>query len=193
MRRLASLTDNELIESINQGCEKAFDILFVRYKDDVRNVILHYVKDRLETEDLTQDAFLKIYTSLKRGKYNDEGKFLPWALRIARNLCMDYLRKGPQRTVSQPVFNDPLFYSTTFCTAETALIDKQQQRHLNGFINRLPNEQKRVVYYRYFDELSFKKIAALMNTNVNTSLGRMRYGLSHLRKQLQQNPSLLLR
>jgi len=193
MRRLASLTDNELIQSFSQGCEKAFEVLFARYKDDVRNVILHYIKDRLETEDLTQDAFLKIYTSLKRGKYNEQGKFLPWALRIARNLCMDYLRKGPRVNASQQVFSDKLFCTTTFCTAETTLIEKQQQRHLNVFINRLPEDQKKVVYYRYFEELSFKEIAALMNTSVNTSLGRMRYGLSHLRKQLQNRPSLLLR
>ena len=191
MRLLVKLSDTELIECFHQGQEKAFDVLFCRYQKDVRNVIAHYVRDRLVTEDLSQDAFIRIYTSLKRGKYNEQGKFISWALRIVRNLCMDYLRKVAQRPILGPMLQDDCLCTTENQDAGNKMATKQQQHRLNGLINRLPEDQKKVVYYRYFEELSFKEISALMNTSVNTSLGRMRYGLSHLRKQVTDRSSYL--
>lgn len=162
-----------------------------RYAKDVRHVIMHYVQDRLLTEDLSQDAFLKIYTSLKCGKYNEQGKFLPWALRIARNLCMDHLRKAVQFPPSEQMLHDGSLRTSPQENADYKLSAKQEEQRLNSFLNRLPDEQKKVVYYRYFEELSFKEIATLMNTSVNTSLGRMRYGLMHLRKQMISPSSAL--
>src|SRR4051812_33824545 len=100
MKILAHLSDKELIECLHKGYEKAFDVLFCRYKKNVRLVVLHYVKDKLVTEDLCQDAFIRIYTSLKTGKYNEQGSFLAWALHICRNLCMDHLRKASQLRVA---------------------------------------------------------------------------------------------
>lgn len=193
MRSLLSLSDSELIHQLYAGQEKAFDALLSRYEKDIRNVIHHHVKDRLTTEDLSQDAFLKIYTSLKKGKYNEQGKFLPWALRIARNLCMDHLRKATQMPVWSNVPYDDSLSTPVSHNAEYKLTMRQQEQHLSAFINRLPDDQKKVVYYRYFEELSFKEIAALMNTSVNTSLGRMRYGLAHLRKQINNTPALMWR
>ena len=189
MRRLLSLSDTELIAQFHAGHDKAFDVLLNRCARDVRNVITHYVKDRLLTEDLSQDAFLKIYTSLKAGKYNEQGKFLPWALRIARNLCMDHLRKAGQLPPSGQLLHDDKRCTSSREGADYQLSAKQEEQRLNALINRLPDDQKKVVCYRYFEELSFKEIAALMNTSVNTSLGRMRYGLAHLRKQMQGSPS----
>ena len=193
MRRLLSLSDGELIESIRAGHDKAFEALLYRYENDIRNVIRHYVKDRLTAEDLSQEASLKIYTSLKSGKYNEQGKLLPWALRIARNLCMDHLRKAAQfPPVTKLCYDD---YLSTYSNqnAEHRLTVKQQEQQLNAFIEGLPEDQKKVVHYRYFEDLSFKEIAALMNTSVNTSLGRMRYGLAHLRKQVNRSPALAWR
>lgn len=188
MRLLRSLPDTELIECFNQGQEQAFDVLFCRYQTDVRNVIVHYVRDRLVTEDLSQDAFIRIYTSLKRGKYNEQGKFISWALRIVRNLCMDYLRKVAQRPASGPMLQDDCLCESACQNADNRLVAKQRQHHLSGLINHLPEDQKKVVYYRYYEDLSFKEISVRMNTSVNTSLGRMRYGLTHLRKQIKNCP-----
>lgn len=156
-----------------------------------RAVVLHCVKDRLPTEDLSQVAFLKIYTSLKCGKYNEQGKFLPWPLRIARNLCMDYLRKSPEHQSLYQMPADNFLRTPPQRNVDCKLTAKQQEQELNAFINRLPEDQKKVVYYRYFEEMSFKEIATLMNTSVNTSLGRMRYGLAHLRKQIKSTSSTL--
>lgn len=191
MRLLRNLPDTELIECFHQGQEKAFDVLFCRYQKDVRNVIAHYVRDRLVTEDLSQDAFIRIYTSLKRGKYNEQGKFISWALRIVRNLCMDYLRKVAQRPASGPILQEDCLCEPTHQNADHKMAAKQRQHQLNGLIDHLPEDQKKVVYYRYFEELSFKEISTLMNTSVNTSLGRMRYGLAHLRKQVSNQRSCL--
>lgn len=191
MRRLASLSDTELIAQLHAGHDKAFEVLLNRYAKDVRNVIMHYVQDRLLTEDLSQDAFLKIYTSLKCGKYNEQGKFLPWALRIARNLCMDHLRKAVQFPPSEQMLHHSRLCTSPQENADHKLSAKQQEQHLNFLLNTLPEDQKKVVRYRYFEELSYKEIAALMNTSVNTSLGRMRYGLMHLRRQMLNGPSAL--
>lgn len=193
MRRLSSLADTELIEQLNAGCDSAFATLLRRYEKDIRAVIVHYVKDRLLAEDLSQDAFLKVYTSLKGGKYNEQGKFLPWALRIVRNLCMDHLRKAAQMPPAGRLLRDDLSCTSTQQNIEYKLTIKQQEQQLHAFINRLPDEQQKVVRYRFFEELSFKEIAVLMNTSVNTSLGRMRYGLSHLRKQIDKAPAFVWR
>jgi RNA polymerase sigma factor (sigma-70 family) len=177
MRRLLSLSDLELLQCFHAGQEKAFDVLLHRYQKDVRNVIQHYVKDRLLTEDLSQDVFLKVYTSLKRGTYNEQGKFLPWSLRIARNVCMDHLRKSAQLPPSGQILHDDYLCTDARHNAENKLILKQQEQQLTAIINHLPEDQKKVVCYRYYEERSFKEIARLMSTSVNTSLGRMRYGL----------------
>ena len=193
MRHLANLSDTELIANLRNGQEQAFDVLFRRYQKDIRNVILHYVKDKVLTEDLSQDSFIRIYASLKNGKYNEQGSFLPWALRIARNLCMDHLRKEAQFSKSNTSLHDD-FQCTMPCqSAEARMTIKQRDEQLQLFINRLPDEQKKVVHYRFFEELSFKEIAALMNTSVNTSLGRMRYGVLHLRRQVAKTPAIAWR
>lgn len=189
MRRIQHLSDTELIQSLLQGCEQAFEVLFHRYGADVRNVIVHYIKDRSLSDDLSQEVFLKIYTSLKGGKYDEQGKFKPWALRIAHNLCMDYLRKARQMRVTLCAEWGDAFSISTTLAPNCRLTAKQQEQQLNTMIERLPPEQKQVVRYRYFEDLSFKEISALMNTSVNTSLGRMRYALGHLNKQMQKVPS----
>ena len=191
MKLMKNMSDSELIKQLFLGQDRAFDVLFFRYNKDVRNVVHHFVKDRVITEDLSQDVFIRIYTSLKEKKYNEQGSFLPWCLRIARNLCMDYLRKAAQLRVSENTIDNNRFTTTMSQSAESCLVARQQEQQLNNLINRLSEEQKKVIRYRFYEELSFKEVASIMNTSVNTSLGRMRYGLMNLRKLAVNLPSVL--
>ncbi|MBE7171331.1 MAG: sigma-70 family RNA polymerase sigma factor [Williamsia sp.] len=193
MRLLQSLTDTELIDHFHKGHKKAFELLFFRYKEDVRRVIIHYVKDATVAEDLSQEAFIRIYTSIENRKYNEQGKFLPWALRIVRNLCLDHLRKTAQLSPTVQIVYEEWAGATEQPNAEDNLVARQLQLQLFSLLNCLPEEQKKVVCYRYFDGLCFKKIASLMNTSVTTSVARMRYGLAHLRKQINESPACLSR
>ena len=190
MKNLSSLPDTELVYLLPNKKE-AFDVLFLRYKNDLRNVVVHYIKDKCQAEDLVQEAFLKIYLSLKAGKYNDENKFLPWALRIAHNLCMDYLRKAKPKQITLPEGKEEFVYPSSYGdNAENKMIQAEQRRQLAVLTQKLSAEQKETVIYRYYGELSFKEIASLMNTSVNTSLGRVRYALQHLRSHVSNCPSL---
>ncbi len=186
-----NLSDTELIESFHGGDERSFGVLLGRYERDVRNVIVHCVKDRSVMEDLSQDVFIKVYTSLKAGKYNEQGKFLPWALRITRNLCMDHLRRAVQHPAPCTLLHDNYVGTSTRYSIENNLALRQREEQMGAFINNLQEDQKKVIFYRYFEELSFKEIATLMNTSINTSVGRMRYGLMHLRRQVDRTPSYL--
>ena len=188
---MQNMSDSDLITQLFNGQERAFDILFCRYNKDVRNVVHHYVKDRVVTEDLSQDVFIRIYISLKQKKYNEQGSFLPWCLRIARNQCMDYLRKSAQFRVSENVIDHNSYITPHSQSAESCLVARQQEQQLSSLINRLSEEQKKVIRYRFYEELSFKEVASIMNTSVNTSLGRMRYGLMNLRKLAANSPSVL--
>lgn len=188
---LLNLSDKELIEHLQAGNAKAFDILFSRYRKDVRNVIVYYVRDKEVAEDICQDVFIRIYTSLKHERYNEHGSFLPWVLRIARNLCMDHLRKVSRLPAMVNGLADNGWHPIVQNYAEKRMLTKQQQHHMNGLINNLPEDQKKVVYYRYFEDLSFKEISMLMNTSINTSIGRMRYGLERLRKQVNYSALFL--
>ncbi|MDQ6608297.1 MAG: sigma-70 family RNA polymerase sigma factor [Bacteroidota bacterium] len=181
MKNLIALTDVELIRLFLSGDEKGFDVLFLRYKTDLTKVILYYCKDKFIAEDLVQDTFFKILSSLKNNRYHEEGKFLPWALRIAHNICMDHLRKNANTPPTTELFQGTVLYESTH-SAETKMVQDQLRNKIHLLIDRLPDEQKEVVYGRHFEELSFKEISSRMNTSVNTSLGRMRYGLTHLRK-----------
>ena len=190
MRRYNQLSDTELAHLLFNGQEQAFEILFTRYQPEVCKVIVHYVKDKVLAEDLSQEVFLKIYTSLKSGKYDEQGKFKPWALRIAHNLCMDHLRKAAQMPVALWDECSGVPHTPAPVYTQCNMTAKQQAQRLNHLIESLPEVQKKVVRYRYFEELSFKEISVLMNTSVNTSLGRMRYALERLSKGVKQTPSL---
>ena len=192
MKNMLAFSDTELIRLLPKQSE-AFDVLFLRYKKDLNNVVVHYIKDKHAAEDMVQEAFLKIYLSLKAGRYNEEGKFLPWALRIVRNLCMDHLRKAKHTTITLANEKEDAIYLTAGHGGEDNLVKKEQQQQLNRLISELSNEQQQLVSYRYYHKLSFKEIAGLMDTSINTSLGRMRYALGHLRKQIVQNPSFAWR
>lgn len=180
-------TDTDLISSFQQGHERSFDILFSRYHGDVQRVAFHYVKDMELATDLTQDIFLRIFSSLKKGSYEDQGNFLAWALQVTRNICLDYLRKlgRQQRKDLSIILKEE---NAEDKPVESKLVAAERARSLRRILSGLPKEQKAVVYYRYFEELSFREIAEKMHTSVNTSIGRMRYGLLHLRKEVMRSP-----
>lgn len=186
MKNLTACTDGELIRLFKAGQEQALDTLYLRYKDNTYNVILHYVRDTAGAEDLVQEVFIRIFSFLKSDRYCEEGKFLQWMLRIAYNISMDHLRK-PKKEVCV----ENLAHTTAACemvvSHEDVVIAQQKKTYLYHLISKLPREQKEVVYYRLVEELSFKEIAEKTGTNVNTTLGRMRYGLMHLRRGVEKH------
>jgi RNA polymerase sigma-70 factor, ECF subfamily len=190
---IVSLGDQELVKLYVNGNEKAFELLITRHKDRVYRFILSKVKDPELANDYFQDTFMKVILTLKGGNYNEEGKFLPWVLRIAHNLIIDGFRKNKKvrflsetRSASEDysVFNrlsnDDLNVLQITCKEE---LETQVVR----FLDELPVAQKEIIYQRLYQDLSFKEIAEMEDISINTALGRMRYALINLRKLMDQH------
>jgi RNA polymerase sigma factor (sigma-70 family) len=177
-------SDQELIQAFQKGNMPALEVLISKHKDRVFNAIYFLVKDKYLAEDIFQDAFIKIIDTLNQGKYNDEGKFLPWVLRIAHNLCVDHFRKVKRTpTITMPDGKDIFdIINVSNSNAESAMMKNQTHKSLHDYLNKLPEDQKEVIILRHFGDLSFKQIADIMGCSINTALGRMRYGLINLRK-----------
>ena len=179
-----SLTDKNLVESFLNGNNKSFELLLSRHKSKIFAFIMSKIKNYDVSEDVFQDTFIKAITSLKKGQYNEQGKFLPWVMRIAHNLVIDYFRKESKMRKIRPteefdIFN---FLGDGSKGQEEIMVQDQVYSDLNLLIEQLPNDQRDVLKMRYLEELSFKKISALHNISINTALGRMRYALINLRK-----------
>lgn len=179
-------TDNELINLFSDGHDQALDSLISRYKDKLYNAILFIVKDKYHAEDISQEVFIKIIETLKSGKYKEEGKFLPWAMRIAHNLCVDYFRKLKRFPFAKSsVENDVLdTINSAEANVEERIIKSQNLGKAQDMLEQLPEEQREVIILRHFANLSFKEIADITGCSINTALGRMRYGLINLRKMM---------
>ena len=179
-----NLTDQVLIKNFLNGDNKSFEELLSRHKNRVFAFIMSKVKNRDITEDIFQDTFIKVINSLKKGKYNEEGKFLPWMMRISHNLVIDHFRKESKmrkiRSTSEFDIFDILDDGRK--NQEDLMIQTQVHADLNILIEQLPEDQKEVLKMRYFEDLSFKKISELTGASINTALGRMRYALINLRK-----------
>jgi RNA polymerase sigma-70 factor (ECF subfamily) len=188
-------SDQELIRSYLEGKDLAFEILLSRYKDRIFSYLISLVKNKKIAEDIFQDAFFKIINTLQKGKYNEEGKFLPWAMRIAHNLAIDHFRKVKKMpTVSQnPSKNEDddfdIFSILNMHEAsiEDEMIEDQIHKDVRKVIDYLPKEQREIIYLRHFKEMSFKDIAEAKDISINTALGRMRYALINLRKIIETN------
>ena len=180
--------DSELVSLYVAGDEKAFAKLVQRHKSKIYTTIYLIVKDQYVAEDLLQDTFVKAVEVLKNGRYNDEGKFLPWILRIAHNLAIDYFRRD--KRYPEVVFEDgsSVFNSLEFAddSYESHQIRQETHEHLRELIQRLPETQKEVLIMRHYEDLSFQEIADATGVSINTALGRMRYALINLRKQLSK-------
>jgi len=179
-----NLTDKVLVQNFLNGDNKSFETLLSRHKNRVFSFIMSKVKNRDLTEDIFQDTFIKVINSLKKGKYNEEGKFLPWMMRISHNLVIDHFRKEAKMRKVRPTAEFDIFdiLDDGSKNQQEMMIEAQVHADLKVLIEQLPEDQKEVLKMRYFEELSFKQISELTGASINTALGRMRYALINLRK-----------
>jgi len=177
-------TDNELISAFQDGDLLAMENLITRYKDRIFTSILFLVKDKYLAEDLLQEVFIKIIDKVRQGRYNEEGKFVSWALRIAHNLCVDHFRKVKRTpSIRTTDGHDVMeWMQSKDDNPEQKITRHQSHDRVRRMLDLLPEEQREVIVLRHYGNLSFKEIAGLTNTSINTALGRMRYGLINLRK-----------
>lgn len=186
---MSTIPDNILIQQYLVGNNEAFETLLSRYKQRIYSFIYSKVKDRELTDDIFQDTFIKVIKTLKKGTYNDEGRFLSWVMRIAHNLIVDHFRRK-QRMPKYESHNaeKDVFYRVSEPTQniEDFLINTQIKEDLNALILELPDNQYEVLHMRLYQDMSFKEIAERTNVSINTSLGRMRYGLINLRKLIEE-------
>lgn len=183
------MSDQELVSLYLSGQEKALAMLVNRHKDKLFTSIYMLVRDRTIAEDVLQDAFVKIVTTLKSGKYNEEGKFIQWASRIARNLVIDHFRKAKKMpTINDSEGNDVFSYINVHEeNQEERVIRTEREEKIRRLIEELPQEQREVLVLRNYVELSFKEISEITGVSINTALGRMRYALNNLRKLIEQH------
>ncbi|WP_329904907.1 RNA polymerase sigma factor [Porphyromonas pogonae] len=187
MNRFNDLTDDQLVQSYAKGCNEAFDVLLNRYDATVHTYIRFSIQDTDAAEDIFQDTFIKVLTTIKRGRYNAEGKFKAWLLRIAHNLVMDYFRKtGSEARYEQPHSEE---YDSPFARIASDQPNREEEMTKEDLLNelyrnitKLPMEQREVVMLRYWEDMSFKEIADATGVSINTALGRMRYALINLRR-----------
>ncbi|MEB2782317.1 sigma-70 family RNA polymerase sigma factor [Algoriphagus sp. C2-6-M1] len=180
--------DSELIAQYRNGSDAAFDLLVDRYQSKMFTTIFLIVKDQKVAEDLLQDVFVKVVNTLNSDKYNEEGKFQPWVMRISHNLAIDYFRKAKRYPTILMEDGSNIFNSLKF--AEENVEDRQVREEnielVKRLIEELPETQKQVLIMRHYLDMSFQEIADQTGVSINTALGRMRYALIHLRKKMKQ-------
>jgi RNA polymerase sigma factor (sigma-70 family) len=184
-----SMSDYELIQRFIKGEQSCFEQIIHRHKNKVFAYISLYIRDQALAEDLFQDTFMKVIQSVKTGKYQDNGKFISWVMRIAHNLIIDHFRRVKQmNTVSNDDYESDLFNSRKLAdsTVEDDMIRRQIQKDVRKMISHLPEDQREVVILRHYAGLSFKEIAEITDVSINTALGRMRYALINMRKIMEE-------
>lgn len=183
------VSDSVLVSQYINGNEQAFETLMNRHKNKVFTAINLVVKDRYLAEDLMQETFIKSINTMKSGRYNEEGKFLPWIVRIAHNLAIDHFRKAKRYPTVIMEDGSNVFNTLKFAEASVEEMQIKQDTHkkLKALIQELPEAQKQVLIMRSYMEMSFKDIAEATNVSINTALGRMRYALINLRRMMSQN------
>ncbi len=192
MKLFATATDTQLISVFQKGDNQALEVLVHRHKDAIFSAILYMVKDTHLAEDLFQETFIKIIDTLRGNRYNEEGKFINWAMRVAHNLCVDHFRKvkymfnvgSDEKDVFETIGNVGDY-------ADTKLIQGQSHHKLRRMLDFLPEEQREIIVLRHFADMSFKEIAYITNTSINTALGRMRYALLNLRRMMVEKEIVL--
>lgn len=193
MANSVQLSDAILLKNYVNGDESALAILIERHQAKVYGFIYSKIGDKTISDDIFQDTFIKVIKTLKSNAYNEEGKFLPWVMRIAHNLSIDYYRhikKMPMQRETEEfsIFN---FMTDVSLNVEGKLIENQVENDIQKLIEELPEDQKEVVKMRFYDDLSFKEIADATGVSINTALGRMRYAVINLRKIIEKNNMIL--
>jgi len=188
MTNLPKLSDQELIQLFIAGNVNALETLVLRHKDKLYTSIHFLVKDKYLAEDIFQDVFIRIIDTVRSGRYTDEGKFLPWAMRIAHNLCVDHFRKVKRTPVIKTGDDQDIFEVLNFTeeNAEDRMIRSQSHHRVRTLLDQLPEDQREVIILRHYADMSFKEIARVTGCSINTALGRMRYCLINLRKMMAQ-------
>jgi len=187
------LDDAVLVSNYISGNERALEILILRHKQRIYSFIYSKVQDRDVSDDIFQDTFIKVINTLKLGKYNEEGKFLPWIMRIAHNLIIDFFRKGNRMPTFQNTDEFDIFsvLGDNTLSAENQIIQSQIYDDVRKLVEELPDDQKEVLVMRIFKDMSFKEISEQTSVSINTALGRMRYALINLRKMIDKNNIIL--
>ena len=191
MSTFESMTDEELALSYINGNNRAFDELLSRSQDKIFNYIIYIVKDENLANDLFQETYPKAITKMQNGRYTDSGKFFWWLTRVAHNVIIDYYRALKSSRIVEPTKDNDLSNlnsnSVMDGCRESEMANAQVLRDVKKLMEALPEQQREVVFMRYYQELSFKEIAKITGVSINTSLGRMRYALINLRKLTHQH------
>lgn len=193
MDAILQISDQDLITSYANGNDKAFEVLLNRYQEKIYTSIYLFVKDSALADDIFQEVFIKIIETLRKGRYNHEGRFLQWAMRISYNMCVDHFRKTKRRPKVTPTetFDILEVLSTKDLNAEDCIIKSQTHDKVRALVDNLPAEQREVVILRHYADLSFKEIAKLTKVSINTALGRMRYALINIRRMIEEKELVL--
>lgn len=189
MKQMSHFSDDELVKLYEQGNNEAFEHLLDRYKDGVFTQIFLLVHNKELAEDIFQDTFIKAIVFMKQGRYTDSGKFYPWLSRIAHNLIVDHFRRNHlEQHISSDAQEVDLLnvISLSEGSIEDVIVNEQVLADVVKLVNYLPGNQQEVVRMRFFEDLSFKEIAAATGVSINTALGRMRYALMNMRKLAQE-------
>ena len=190
MKSSINLTDQQLITLFVNGDTNALEELIKKHKDRIFTSIVLLVKDRSLAEDIFQEVFIKIIDTLRGGRYSDEGKFLPWALRIAHNLVIDHFRKEKLMPLQRDTEEFSVFdiMPGQGRNAADQIVHNEKIQFVRSLIDRLPPDQREIVILRHYTGLSFKEIAKTLNININTALGRMHYAVIKMREMVAQEP-----
>ncbi len=194
MDNLLLMTDEELVASYAEGNNSAFEVLLSRHKQSLFSYILYVVRNRDLADDIFQDTFIKAISTIKQGKYTENGKFRAWITRIAHNLIIDYFRQERnENTVSNDDYEFDLFNNPKLCddTIEATLVKTQVLDDVKKLVEFLPESQREVLNMRYYQDMSFKEIADRTGVSINTALGRMRYAIMNMRKMADDNRMVL--
>lgn len=188
----AKISDSDLIQHFLNGNDACFETLLNRHKERIFTTIIMIVKDKYVAEDIFQETFIKIVKMLRTGKYSEDGRFVQYAVRIARNMSIDYFRRTKKKPTINGEAGESILDSMSFAETREEVIEKNEtQRTIRNLVNELPDEQKEVLLLRHYGEMSFKEISELTKVPVNTALGRMRYAIINLRKMIDQKSLVL--
>jgi RNA polymerase sigma factor (sigma-70 family) len=193
--RIPAVSDHDLIVSFINGDESKMETLISRHQRKIFTSIMLLVRDREQAEDIFQETFIKVIHTLRSGNYQEEGKFLPWVIRIAHNMVIDHFRKKKRMPLSRDTEDYSIMDSIqlTDDNIEDKLVNDQIHELVRKLIDHLPDDQREVVILRHYADMSFKDIAEQTGVSINTSLGRMRYALINLRKLIKEKQLILVK